>query len=134
MGRRVVTAAPGHRPAIPKPDTAKTLATCDGTEGYGTIIERDGVFISYDASGALVGKYSTQREAMRAIPTLTKQGDAILKRARYDATTGAKIDKKYRRDKRAESKRLGRHWREKKWKLGKLGPASPVKHVEVGKN
>jgi hypothetical protein len=44
--------------------------------------------------------------------------------------TGAKIDKQYRRNKHAESKRLGRHWRAKGKKLGSLGPASPVRPVE----
>jgi hypothetical protein len=62
---------------------------------------------------------------------LTKQADAILKRARCDIVTGARKDKQYRRNKRAERKRLGRHWRAKTQKLGKLGPASPVRPVEV---
>jgi hypothetical protein len=39
---------------------------------------------------------------------LAKQGDAILKHAPCDTTTGAKQDRKYRRNERAESKRLAR--------------------------
>jgi hypothetical protein len=60
---------------------------------------------------------------------LAKQGDAILKRARYDAMTGAKKDRQYHKKKRAESKRLGRHWRARSKKLGKIGAASPVKNI-----
>lgn len=120
--------------------TKRILSVAGGSLAVGSVVERDGSFIAYDVSGALVGKYESQAEAMRAIPPCrtkadyAKAADAILKRSRYDAITGAKIDKQYRRRVRAESKRLGRHWREKTRKLGKLGPASPVKPVEVGKN
>jgi hypothetical protein len=117
----------------------RILSVAGGSVAVGSI-KRHGSFIAYDASAALVGKYESQSEAMHAIPPCetkadyAKAADAILKRSRYDAMTGAKIDKRYRREKRAESKRLARHWREKTRKLGKLGPASPVKPVEVGKN
>jgi hypothetical protein len=60
---------------------------------------------------------------------LAKGADAILKRARCDAMTGAKKDRDFRRNKRAESKRLGRHWCDKRNKLGKLGPASAVRII-----
>jgi hypothetical protein len=118
----------------------RIFSVTDGFVTVGSISERDGSFIAHDASGALVGEYESQTEAMRAIPPCktktdyAKAADAILKRSRYDAMTGAKIDKKYRRDKHAESRRLGRYWREKTRKLGKLGPASPVKPVEVERN
>jgi hypothetical protein len=118
----------------------RILSIASGSVAVGSIVERHGSFNAYDVSGAMVGKYESETEALRAIPPCrtkadyARAADAILKRSRYDAMTGAKIDKKYRRDKRAESKRLGRHWREKTRKLGKLGPASPVKSVEVGKN
>jgi hypothetical protein len=64
---------------------------------------------------------------------LAKQADAILKRARHDAMTGAKIDQQYRRQKRAESVRRARRWRAKRKKLGTFGPASPVRRIEVEK-
>ena len=38
---------------------------------------------------------------------LAKQADAILKGARFDAMTGAKKDRAYRLNKRAENKRRG---------------------------
>jgi hypothetical protein len=63
---------------------------------------------------------------------LAKQADAILKRARFDAMTGAKKDRDYRRNKRAESKRRGRQWRERQKKLGKLGSASAVRTITTG--
>jgi hypothetical protein len=60
---------------------------------------------------------------------LAKEASAILKRARCDAMTGAKKDRDYRRNKRAESKRVGRQWRAKQKKLGKFGAASPVRNI-----
>jgi len=58
---------------------------------------------------------------------LAKQADAILRRARCDTVTSAKMDRQYRRDKSAERKRFARHWRAKRKRLGKFGPASPVR-------
>jgi hypothetical protein len=60
---------------------------------------------------------------------LAKQAAAILKRARCDTTTGAKQDRKYRCEKRAESKRFARLWRARSKKLGKFGAASPVRNI-----
>jgi hypothetical protein len=117
----------------------RILSVTDASVTVGSIIERGGSFIAYDVCGVLVGKYESRTQAMLAMPpcrtkaAYSKAADAILKRSRCDAMTGAKIDKKYRRDKRAESKHLGRRWREKTRKLGKLGPASPVRHVEMEK-
>jgi hypothetical protein len=97
---------------------------------------REGSFFPFDAAGALVGKYATQTDAMHAIPphrtrlNLAKQADVILKRARYDTMTGAKKDRHCRRNKRAERKRFARHWRAKRKKLGKFGPALPVRVIE----
>ena len=45
--------------------------------------------------------------------------------------TGAHKDRDYRRNKRAESKRLGRHQRARTKKLGKMGPASDVRTISV---
>jgi hypothetical protein len=61
---------------------------------------------------------------------LMTQADEILKRARCDAVTGAKKDRQFQKNKRAESRSLGRHWRARKKQLGKFGAASPVRHVE----
>ena len=58
---------------------------------------------------------------------LAKQADAILRRARCDTVTSAKMDRQYRRDKSAERKRLARHWRAKQKQLGTFGPASSVR-------
>jgi hypothetical protein len=60
---------------------------------------------------------------------LAKEARAILKRARCDIITGAKKDGRYRLNKRAQSKRLGRHWRAQRKALGKLGAASPVRII-----
>ncbi len=60
---------------------------------------------------------------------LAQQADAILRRARFDTITGANKDRQYRRNKRAERKRLARHWRAKRKRLGTFGPASPVRAV-----
>jgi hypothetical protein len=60
---------------------------------------------------------------------LAKQADAFLERARYDVITGAEKDKNYRRNKRAKSKRLRRHWRARIMELGKFGAASSVRII-----
>jgi hypothetical protein len=60
---------------------------------------------------------------------LAKQADAILNRAHCDTVTGAEKDRQYHRNKRAERKRLGRQWRGREKKLGKLGPASDVRTI-----
>ena len=62
---------------------------------------------------------------------LAKEASAILKRARCNTMTGANKDRDYRRNKRAESKRLGRHQRARTKKLGKMGPASSVRIISV---
>jgi hypothetical protein len=90
----------------------------------------------YDAACRAVAE--TRRfdevKALRAIPSrrspldLAKQADAILKGACCDTVIAAKIDKHYRRQKRAESK-LRRRWRAKRKKLGKFGAASPIREI-----
>jgi hypothetical protein len=129
-GARVVTA---------RQTPNRILSVAGGSVVVGSIIERHGSFVAYEASGAVVGKYESQTEATRAIPPCktkteyAKAADAILKRSRCDAITGARKDHEYRRKKRAESRRLARHWRKKTRKLGKLGPASPVKRIDMEK-
>jgi predicted ATP-dependent serine protease len=44
----------------------RILSVADGHVTVGSITERDGIFIAYDASGALVGRFTTQTEAARA--------------------------------------------------------------------
>ena len=56
---------------------------------------------------------------------LTKRAKALLLRAGFDSFTGAKKDKHYRRQKRAEAKVARRHRRARQQEYGKLGPASP---------
>jgi hypothetical protein len=60
---------------------------------------------------------------------LANEASAILKRAHCDARSGAKKDKQYRRNKSAQNKRFGRHWRDRRKKLGKFGAASPVRSI-----
>jgi hypothetical protein len=64
---------------------------------------------------------------------LAKQADAILRRAGCDTVTGAKKDRQYHRNNIAKRKRLGRHWRARRKKLGKLGPGSRVRRIEIGR-
>ena len=61
---------------------------------------------------------------------LARAASAILKRAGFDAVSGAKKDKKYRRHKRAEDKVAGRRFRARQKVLGKFGPASPTRLIE----
>ena len=114
---------------MPSPAAPDALTVTDGAVTVGFITERGAKHFAFDATGRLIGEYKTRVEAIRAIPNLIKQASSILKRARCDAMTGAKKDHAYRRNKRAESQRLGRHWRAKKKKLGKLGAASPVRII-----
>jgi hypothetical protein len=72
---------------------------------------------------------STSENPARRRRQLAEQGDAILRRARCDAVTGAKQDRQYRRNKRAERKRFASHWRARGKKLGKFGAASPVRNI-----
>jgi hypothetical protein len=69
----------------------------------------------------------TRAQAEHAID-LAKAAEALLMKAGCDKT-GAVKDKRYRRNKRAESKRLRGHWRAERKKLGKLGAASPVRTI-----
>ena len=62
---------------------------------------------------------------------LAKEADGLLKQARCNTMTGANKDRDYRRNRRAESKRLGRHQRARRKKLGKLGPASAVRIISA---
>lgn len=60
---------------------------------------------------------------------LTKEADAILKRACCDTVTGAKHDRQYRRNKAAEAKRLAHYRRTRQKRLGTFGPASPARTI-----
>lgn len=65
---------------------------------------------------------------------LAEEADAILKQARVDAWTGVDKDRAFRRNKNAESKKRGRHQRERQKQLGKLGPASAVRTISAEGN
>jgi hypothetical protein len=60
---------------------------------------------------------------------LAKQARAILKRAYCNAISGAKKNRRYRRNRNAENKVSGRYYRAGTKKLGKLGAASPVRMI-----
>lgn len=64
---------------------------------------------------------------MKSRLDLAREGDAILRRARFDAFTGMRKNRDFRRNKKAEGKILHRLRREKEAKLGK--PASPVRMI-----
>ena len=61
---------------------------------------------------------------------LEKRASALLSRSGFDAVTGARMDKQYRRNKRAEAKVAARRCRQRKKKHGKFGAASPVRQIE----
>jgi hypothetical protein len=92
------------------------------------ISRSNGRVCAFDQENQLIGNFRTRVEATRAL-NLTQQADAMLKRARCDAVTRARQDRRYRRNKRAESKRFARLRRAKRKKLGNLGAASPVKTI-----
>ena len=46
------------------------LAVYDGQDRVGSVVERDGGFDAYDASGRHLGAFLSRREAMRAIPNI----------------------------------------------------------------
>jgi hypothetical protein len=48
---------------------AGALAVTDGAATAGYIVKLDGSYFAYSADQILIGEYSTQRAAMRAIPT-----------------------------------------------------------------
>ena len=47
------------------------LAVYDGASFVGSIVDRDGSFDAYDATGRHIGAFKNQREAVRAIPAGT---------------------------------------------------------------
>ncbi len=44
------------------------MSVCDGHEHVGTIVPCDGSFFTFGVDDILIGEYSTQSEAMRALP------------------------------------------------------------------
>jgi hypothetical protein len=75
---------------------------------------------------------SRHRQDARHNLALAWAADAILKRANCDTETGAKRDRRYRRNKRAERKRFARRARARSKNFGKLGAASPVRNIRPG--
>ncbi len=53
---------------VPNPNSPHALAVSDGAQTVGIIVECDGSFFSFDTDNILLGKFQTQREAVRAIP------------------------------------------------------------------
>lgn len=69
MSTRHKRCAPSVRSShIPKANAPDALHMSDGADARGTIVERDGSFFAFDIDGVLIGKYPSQREAMRACP------------------------------------------------------------------
>jgi hypothetical protein len=58
---------------------------------------------------------------------LMKAADELLRKARFDAVTGEKKDREYKRKQHAAIKRARRLSKLKERKFGKLGPASRVR-------
>jgi hypothetical protein len=81
----------------PRPNAPNALAVTEGADTIGQIVEQDGIAFAFDASGTLIGEYATRTLAMRAIPPLNKQADAIPRTAHRDTITGTRKDKHYRR-------------------------------------
>jgi hypothetical protein len=94
----------------------------------GRLMERHGRVHAFGPQDEPVGTFKTRIAAKSAL-SLAQQADAILKRARCDPETGAKQDRKYRRNKRAERKRFARLARARSKKLGKFGAASSVRNI-----
>jgi hypothetical protein len=57
--------------AIPKPGDPSALALYEGHVLIGTIVAKDGAFYAYDIHSTLIGVFTTQAEAVRAIPALS---------------------------------------------------------------
>jgi hypothetical protein len=118
------------------PDRARPvgLAVHDGRQCIGVIRQQGDNHIAFTTTGECIGTYPSRRAAVRAIRMtrldLSKQASAFLGRAGFDPFTGAKRDKQYRRNKRAEDRIAGRRWRKRQKELGKFGAASPGRHID----
>jgi hypothetical protein len=64
------------RANIPNPHTCEALTVTDGTEFAGRIVAHAGAFYAFGTDDNLVGKFDTQREAMRALPAANATGKA----------------------------------------------------------
>jgi hypothetical protein len=53
---------------IPHAHAPEALAVTDGQDCIGHIVARDGSYFAFGADDILLGEFSTQREAMRALP------------------------------------------------------------------
>lgn len=121
---------------IPNPRMARRscIDLAEGSKGTRLRgrIEHNGKVRAFNCQNQLIGSFNTRIEAVRA-RDLAHQADAILIRANCDTTTGEKQDRQYRRNKRAESKRVARLLRARSKKLGKFGAASPVRSISAGR-
>jgi hypothetical protein len=67
-----------------KSDVPNAFTVTESSIAVGTIVERDRAYFAYRLAGGLIGKYSTQVEAMRAIPPdrmpldLAEEADVLL--------------------------------------------------------
>jgi hypothetical protein len=53
---------------IPNAGAPNALAVTDGGTCIGHIVVRDGTYFAFGTDNILIGKFVTQREAMRALP------------------------------------------------------------------
>jgi hypothetical protein len=51
-----------------RPTAGQALTVYDGQHRVGSVVERDGRFLTYDIDDLHVGVFATLRDAMRALP------------------------------------------------------------------
>jgi hypothetical protein len=52
--------------------SSEPLSVCDGTVRCGSIIERRGLYVAFDAADQIIGTFTTLSAAMRAIPAVRR--------------------------------------------------------------
>jgi hypothetical protein len=60
--------------------TGHRLTVYNGAVRLGSLVERDSGFDAYDVAGNLIGSFSNQRDAARALPDQKSAADAISAR------------------------------------------------------
>jgi hypothetical protein len=78
------------RTNIPNPHAPGALAVTDGTTCIGHIVH-DGAYFAFGVDNILIGEYTTQREAMLALPAANTVGIDELK-SRHIKTTSTMFD------------------------------------------
>jgi hypothetical protein len=60
--------AAGRNSQARRPTADRPLTVYDGQRRVGSVVQRDGEFLAFDAHDRRVGVFTNQREALRAIP------------------------------------------------------------------